>query len=981
MVVHDVGCCMNEHFQTSSAMVGRDQQLGELEKTLDQACAGAGRVVFISGEAGSGKTRLLREFLQRNQRDDHGIILEGFCYDEDASVPYAPFIDAMRRFVRGAGVEIVRERAGVWVNELSKIMPELADDEPNQANIAEGQLQKHRLFEAIYQTIRPRDGGRCRIITLEDIHWSDQTSQELIRYLARAIDQDPILIICTYRSDELHRRHPLNQLLAHLNREHLLHEIRIPPLTRDDVARMAEVMLRCKPTHQLIEALYQRTEGNAFFVEETLKTQVDVSQEHMMNNGFSVPETIKANILSRIQHVHDTTLDVLNYAAVVGRRFGFETLRLLTAMSESELLQTLQCLINLRLIDEDDDGEHYRFHHELIREAMYDDLLARDRKIKHREVLGVLEQQTANNGESLLGLLAYHSSQARETNKAAYYAHQAGDQAMTMYAYSEAIKNYDTALDAVDSDDLATRADLAYKIAEAHTLEGNLRTSINYWLEAQQLYQRLGAVQQVGDTHRRLAWVMWQQGKRDVGYNHAQTAIHLLEQHPPSRELAMAYSVLSQLYMLDDNAESSIEYGEKSIALARELGDEPLMAHPLNNIGVSQVHIGKVDEGIHTLEISLSIAKNAGLVSDVLRAYHNLSGQFMRLGKTEQALTLFRDGFEYSKRTGWRLAGSLFRKLIWIELEIGDWHEAQVHLDTMRPQRAEEQPYEALAIQSMQIELWMRQGHVEQAIHLLEQITQSSSAIDNKYYYATLFTLSELYYLNQQPQKAKPLLDQALVSIPDIVCDYSLALGDTLIACIENNQHSQVHDLIAAIDLAHVEIHSIHEEIGWHSLRGLIAFQQERWHDAVGEFGLAVAKAHEIKFSFHEARLKRYLLLAQVRTGDMTIHAVLKELEAIREIFAALGAKIELARTDAVINQYQVNHAPPPNRRDELTPREQQVLALLARGMSNRAIAEELVISPKTAEIHVSNILSKLSLSSRAQVAAYVAEQAIGDGR
>jgi ATP/maltotriose-dependent transcriptional regulator MalT len=982
---------MNESRTLAPQMIGRDQQLHDLGHAFDLARRGEGRVVFIAGEAGGGKTRLLREFLSRAQAASAPAIFEGYCYDEEPAVPYGPFIDALRRMVRSEGVAAFSERVGPWLSDLSKLLPELASSAAQQLNDLDGQMQKRRLFEAIYQCIRPQQPGECRILALEDVHWSDQTSQELLRYLARAIDRDAVLVLCTYRRDEIHRRHPFTQLVAHLTRERLYNEVHLPPLSQVDVAALMGSMVDRPLSSEFINALYQRTEGNPFFIEEIIKSLLDTQRLDLLNassqpgsdlGGYAVPHSIKASILSSTQDLDEQTTMVLNYAAVVGRRFSFETLLQLTHLSEAELLPVLERLVTLRLIDEDDAGfgDEYRFRHELIREAIYDDLLGRERRMKHREVLAVLEAQSAEQTIPI-SQLAYHSLQARESPKASLYAHRAADEAARMYAYREALTQYETALELLDSADDVQRADLLYKLGETAMPLGDPRAAAGYWREAQELYRQLGNPHRLADTYRRLGRIAWDQGDRATAFSDTQTAISLIEDKDPSQALVMAYSALSQLHMLAGQPTASIEWGSQAIDLARTLGEEALTAHSMNNIGVSLVELGDVAEGIALLEQSLELAKQAGLVADVIRAHHNLGGQLIRLGEIARGAVILREGLAYSEQMGWTNENMIIPQLSWVELELGNWQAAQTMLNGLFQRR--NYGLGALPLHTVvtQCQLWIRQGRLDEARDLLEPLVQANR-LEEKVALGAWTVLAQLYKLTQQESAAIQALDRALAIWQKLGsgCEEGLQIAAVISLYTWTAQADKLQSIIDAVR-ANPEPSSDPVAVAVRTtVEGIIALSEQRWRDAAAYFAQAVIKCQALGFVYQAACAQQHLAEAYLRSAEAATHteAISAALHAAHDTFERLGARLDLAAVEALIRQHNLRRPKPASGRTlELTPRETQVIALLARGLSNRAIAEELVISPKTAEIHVSNILGKLALSSRAQVAAYAVEQGL----
>jgi predicted ATPase len=353
-------------------MIGRQAQLRELEQYLEQARGSVGRLVFLVGDAGVGKTRLLREFAGKARVAREIVVIEGACYDEQPAPPYGPFVAALRALVCQCGSDAVAQVAGAWASSLAPLLSEL--DLPPSAPQPTGdpQSEKRRLFEAIARVLRAI-AQRGLVLILEDLHWSDQSSQELLAYLARAVECDPILILATYRGDELHRRHPLTHMVAQLTRERRYHEVRLAALSREELASMLEATLERALPRALADALYDRTEGNPFFAEEILKALIEnarldalieAARQGHHSAQLDIPRSLKESILSRTADLDATTAEVLRYASVIGRRFDFELLHKLMGLAEDDLLRSLARLIERQLVVEERSAEdRFSFRH------------------------------------------------------------------------------------------------------------------------------------------------------------------------------------------------------------------------------------------------------------------------------------------------------------------------------------------------------------------------------------------------------------------------------------------------------------------------------------------------------------------------------------------------------------------------------------------------------------------------------------------
>jgi len=970
------------------AMIGRQAQLRELEEYLEQTRGGAGRLVFLVGDAGVGKTRLLREFAGRVQAD--GVtLLEGHCYDERPAPPYGPFVDVLRAFVRQRGPDSVAQVAGAWASSLAPLLPELELPSSAPHPTGDPQSEKRRLFEAIARVFRAI-AQRGLVLVLEDLHWSDQSSQELLAYLARAVEHDPVLILASYRGDELHRRHPLTHLVAQLTRERRYQEVRLAPLAREDLARMLEATLEQTLPGALVDALYDRTEGNPFFAEEILKALIENAQLEALIEAarhghhsarLDIPLSLKESILAHAADLDPITTEVLNYAAVIGRRFDFELLLKLTGMAEADLLRSVALLIERQLVIEERSGEdRFSFRHALTREAIYDDMIGRDRRMKHRAVLQALDELYSDDRDAVVDQLAYHSLQAKELAQAAQYARLAGDKAIKMHAYREALAHYETALELLETDDPREKAGLLGRLGWPAAPYSDAK---RYWLEAQQLYAQVGDQREVGEISYWLGFLAWSQGELAAAFTHTRAALAVLETEPPSDQLAMAYGMLSRLFMLTSRPHESIAWGEKALQLAEALGDDDVRANALNNIGVSLILLGEIQRGIGYLERSLELAKRVGTsVFTMSRAYINLGAQLNLLGEFKRATGVAREAIAFQDKLGlnpdleWGVLGSA-------QLELGQWDQAHESLD--RAIRAGELGLPAARLQALPsiAELLLRRGRLEEASRLESALSECEKLGDPTIFGRFASALARIHLALGDIERAVAVMDRGVTACREIgpLAGTEPTFGHGVEVYLRAGRVDQARELLDPLATVASRSSNLLSLAHLEDARGLIAAHEGQPAQAAEHFRQAAVRWQAMEAPFEEAIARRRLAETLLLAGDAAAREeARRELDLARAVFERLGAPLELAAAHALIANYGL--APQPTRASgaragELTRRERQVIALIAQGHTNRQIAEALTISEKTAEIHVGNILGKLGFSSRAQAAAYAVEHGL----
>jgi predicted ATPase len=383
-------------------LIGREADLTALHSLIDQAKRGEGQVALISGEAGIGKSRLVAEgktyAIAQNFR-----LLQGNCFKGDIACPYAPLLDLLRsQFGSQSRTEIATE-VRPFAREFVKLVPDLFplqhDSAPTPSlTQLEPEQEKRRLFEALTQCFTGLATKQPVMLIVEDVHWSDDTGLEFLHYLSRRSCARQLLLLVTYRNDEVGPS--LSQWLTQLDRERLAQEFPLVRLTRNDLDMMLRAIFALPRSRQLElpELMYMLTEGNPFFIEGILKSLI-VAEEIYYEDGtwnrkplsdLHIPRSLHDAVQQRTDQLSESARQVLRLAAIAGRRFDFALLQQLTRLDEQQLLTFMKELISAQLVVEESE-ERFAFRHALTREAIYLELLARERKVLHRTVAATIE--------------------------------------------------------------------------------------------------------------------------------------------------------------------------------------------------------------------------------------------------------------------------------------------------------------------------------------------------------------------------------------------------------------------------------------------------------------------------------------------------------------------------------------------------------------------------------------------------------------
>ena len=424
---------------TSSRLIGRMAELAELEAALRDAAAGRPSLAFVAGESGVGKSRMVAEFARRT-RDSGARVAIGECVElGEEELPYAPIVSVLRSLARDGDAVLDALPAGVRA-ELATLLPELGDGaggEPLRAN--ETTLGQPRLFEALLTLLDQLGREQPFALVLEDIHWADRSTRAFLVFLGRSLWTERVLVIATYRSDELHRRHPLRPLLAELERDTRARRIELTRLTRDELADLLDDILGGPPDAELVERLYTRSEGNPLFTEELLAARLD--------GRGGLPTTLRDALMVRIERLSEPAQEVLRLLSAA-RVISHDVLADASGLGGAELRTVVREAAESNVIVADERGR-YQFRHALLREVVHDDLLPGEHAELHLALARALEAQAAESGDDaiLSAGIAHHYLSAGCQREALMWSVRAADAAERVHAHGEAGSQLERALD------------------------------------------------------------------------------------------------------------------------------------------------------------------------------------------------------------------------------------------------------------------------------------------------------------------------------------------------------------------------------------------------------------------------------------------------------------------------------------------------------------------------------------------------------
>ncbi|RKR91269.1 LuxR family transcriptional regulator [Micromonospora pisi] len=844
--------------------------LDELDKLL-VASATEGRIAIVSGEAGAGKSTLVDVFA--NRVTARAWLVWGQC--DPLLTPRA----------LGPLHDIARQVGGALAERLAGVDAEQRPD---------------TVFDAFLDLL---DGPRQRrrpVVVIEDLHWADGATLDLLGFLGRRLSRCRALLILTYREDEVGPLHPLRRVLAALPRT-VTRRLPLAPLTITAIGHLA------RHSDRSANEIYEVTGGNPLLVTEVLGA-----------TGTEVPATVTDLVLGRLATVSVPAREVAALVSVVPS--GAEP-----ALLESCATTAVEeCLARGVLVAA---GDQVAFRHELLRRAMERSLSPARRAALHATVLATLARRPGVDPARLV----HHAHHADDAAAVLRWVPVAAQRATAVRAYRQAADHYATALPRSVGLLPARRAELLESYSFAAYLAGLGEAALDARREALTLREDGGDALRIGDNLRWVSRLAWWTGRTGEARSVARQAVDVLERVPPGRELAMAYSNVSQLHMLANEETEAIEWGERALTLAGELGDVETQAHALVNVGSARLQRGET-AGAAQLDRAHTLAATAGLDDHAARALVNL-GTFAADGWD---FVLATDALDRALRfTTTRNLDGYARHLLGyrarIRLVQGDWAAARA--DAEQALVGIDKPgvslVPALAVLGC---LRSRRGEPE-ALAVLELAAALAGRADEIQYLApTSAALAEHHWLAGEPRQTADAVRDSFALVREAGLPWSV--GELGFWLWRAGEPVDVPDWTAAPYLM--------------LIRG-------DWAGAAAEF---------------QRRGCAYPRIEALSHGGPAAAA-----EALAAL-ARLGANAAARRLRAVLRERGVAGVPRGPRAaaganaSGLTPRQLEVVALLADGLSNSEIALRLSLSAKTVDHHVSAVLGKLDVTTRGRAAA-----------
>jgi tetratricopeptide (TPR) repeat protein len=621
-------------------LIGREKELTLLEDALLAANRGEGQVVVLAGEAGLGKTRLATQ-LQNRALKGGTVVIWGGCSEAELALPYLPFLEAVGNYLAGADVEQVRHRLGTVRRELAQLFPQL-ETESISHDPGDPTQGKLRLFEAILSLLRIPADEHGLLVVLEDLHWSDASTRELLDYLTRRLRKTRIMVLATYRSDELHRKHPLLPMVQGWRRSQAAQVVELEPLPAAQVASMVSAIFDGETVGaEFRDFMRERSEGNPFVIEELLKAALDRGDIYRSGAGWDrkalselkLPPTVRDTILLRMERLGPEQADILRTAAVLGPSFAYQTLVAVSGREEEVVQGALHACVQQQLMEEEPQKPgRYRFRHALTREAIYEDMITPKREKLHLQAAEVLRQQPGTAPVDL----AYHLIAANRWDEAIPMTLKAAEDAERRKAFLEAAALYGRTLSHV-TDDL-TRGQILCCQGNNYFFAGDIARAQPHLEEGIRLLEAKDQKQEAAKYRLSLGRCHWESSRPGLARAEYERALRSLEPAGPSEHLAVAFVRLAGMHLFEDEPAECLEMAQRAVVAAEAAGADAPRIWAGNFIGSALTDLGRLEEGLEFLDRSYQEAAEAGLESIAVNALHN--GCIMRMVnfRTEEVL-------------------------------------------------------------------------------------------------------------------------------------------------------------------------------------------------------------------------------------------------------------------------------------------------------------------------------------------------------
>ncbi len=1016
---------------SSPVLVGRAAELAAFDVALRRAEAGVPAILLLGGDAGLGKSRLVEEFAA-GARQSGARVLVGGCVDLGGEgVPYGPFLEALRSLGRELPPEGLIDLLGDVGPELVAVAPGFArflapqgDGSapallaPPSPSTVGGPTDQPRLFELVLALADRLSNDRPLVLVLEDFHWSDPASRDLLAFLARNIRNGRVMIVATFRADDLERGHPLLVRLAELERFETVTRVDLKPLSLEEQREQLVAILGHRPERGVVEQIHARAEGNPFFAEEIVASRA--GSDDADPGSDTVPRSLHDVLIGRIARLSNPAQRMLGAVAVAGTEADEALLANVTDLTEAELVDAIRESVARHVLEVDRETGTYRLRHALLTEVVYADLLPGERRRLHAAVGHWLAERIPADGRGPMtrrgtaAELAHHWFAADNLAESLRASVEAADAASAVHAHADALHHAQRAIElwdrVEDPRELAgiDRASLLEHAASAADRDGQGSLAVELGRAAVAEIDEAADPVRLGVLRSKLALYLWTTGQTQASVAEYQAAVELVPAEPPSVERARVLGGLAATLPAAGRYRESREITEEALATLRAVGSHDGEPRLLNLLGMDLVGLGDIEAGLDHLRVAVRIARETGAYESQIGAQHNLAFFLSQTDHFEEGIRVAMDGLATANRVGLdrRYGAGLRASAGDILMRSGRWDEAD--LMTAEGRDGGEDTSGAIYLRATRVMFLTARGETNAAAAELATARElATDDLDPDVHAYLLQAIAEAALDDGRPADALRAVEEALAQFTG--SDEVLLIAPLLVvgmnAAADLADHGRAFRDPGSVTAAQAAATGFIDQAGTlvaggrvgstptpSILASVATVEAERTRldgrsEATAWVDAAVAW-DAVPMPFPAAR-------ARARAGEAILLArgprdeAMKLLRAAHAAAADLGAVPLRTSIEAIATRSRIlldAPAPPaatpadeevgiavgqadPAKILGLSAREWEVLELVAAGRSNAEIADTLYISPKTASVHVTHILDKLGVNNRVEAA------------
>ncbi|MBT3996022.1 MAG: DUF2791 family P-loop domain-containing protein [Chloroflexi bacterium] len=962
--------------------IGRSQELAELTSTLDTVDSGSGSIVIVSGEPGIGKTRLLEEFA--GIASSRGIVVvNGSCFEGDSTPPYWPWVQVLRLILANSTSNITAALE-THSQALAELIPEVLPEGSRGASTVQHESSQARfnLFDSVHKFLGQIARTQPIVLILDDLHWADQATLDLLEFLSRSIDTIPIMIVGSYRDDELSRRHPLSASLATLARNRRFRRLLISGLDEQEVNELVESVGQVTPSSQLLTEIHQRTHGNPFFISEIardlshLETNVD---GHVDIDDFRIPEGVREAVGIRLNRLPEECNQILRTASVIGREFGFDLLvRLNPNISTENMVNALEIAENASVITGNRGATgRYQFAHTLIQQTLNEELATVRRLQIHAQIVEAIEALYGDHIREHYSELLHHSTESQTvvgSNKVVSYALLVGEQALGSYAWSEAKSSFQKALDSQGaSTDERTRSRILFGLGKSELQTLTYPEIQKGWNKVSEAFFILD---ELGDAESAVSVAVQSRGFTPF-WLHSTKAVfeRALELSPEnsveSGQLLRLFSAAVRYE--DEDSTTSSNALQKALDIAKSSGDTQLETGMLTELSMTAMVDGDFERATELAGRAIALASDNDYPFDEIYAHFISSTSFEALGRSDEARRHAEAEQQIELRVGSVLGGA------WNEFHVA--YPEGASRDIARLGEIIDSQYATDHVVRLftGIGAWNigKDVGIDQRISLAQQAGRSSVLQMQKASHAAFLALAARLTNNIEQAAVAAELAHSVTQTPNLTpqvkANSRVAAGLAASVLKDASIAKEMYDQLASSRRAFA---TVGFPFGAEHLLGLLADTTGKKEKATEHFDDAISFAQgkydlELSWTYHD------YAKSLIGFGDPTDAAKIATLiEQGLEVARRNGltaVEKQLNQLAETVSRRSLKQQNPAN----LTNREIEVLRLVASGRTNQQIADDLVIAVTTAAKHVANILAKTESANRTEAATFANQNGI----